>query len=349
MDSALKAAVHPAHYPMSEHSIEISVVIPVYGRLELLVKTLDSILAQTYPAREIVAIDDGSPIEIAGPLAERYGGRVRCVRQANAGLNAARNRGVAEARFPWVAICDSDDLWHPEKLERQVALLRRAPDVRFCTTDFRMFSDARDLQNHFSFAPAGFWDVPRRDFGDAGFVVDCKLYDRYLDFQPVHPSAMLIHRDMLELVGPFNESLSRWAAEDFEFHLRCSAYPPFAFVPIPLVRYRRHANSLSADRWSSHSNGVDILEYALRHHPEAQRDPKRVQSVIRRTLIESAEMAFYLERLDQFRSFIPRIEEPPIKLRALSAAAALPRPVHRVLRQGLRLLRGKPLRAWQTQ
>lgn len=334
---------------MSERNFDISIVIPAYGRLELLAKTLDSLLAQTYPAREIVVVDDGSAEELRGPLESRYGDRVRCVRQVNTGLNGARNRGVAESRFPWLAICDSDDLWHPEKLERQVALLRHVPEARFCTTDFRMFSDSGEFQNHFSFAPAGFWDLPRRDFGDAGFVVDCKLYDRYLDFQPVHPSSMLIHRDMLELVGPFNESLSRWAAEDFEFHLRCSAYPPFAFVPIPLVRYRRHANSLSADRLSSHSNGADVLEYALRHHAEAQRNPERVQSVIRRTLIESAEMAFYLERLDQFRSFIPRIEEPPFKLRALSAAASLPPTVHRVLRQGLRLLRGKPLRAWQPQ
>jgi glycosyltransferase involved in cell wall biosynthesis len=334
---------------MPEGTVEISVVIPGYGRVELLTKTLDSILAQTYPVREIVAVDDGSPIDMASALAEQYGDRVRWVRQDNAGLNSARNRGVAESRFPWVAICDSDDLWHPEKLERQVTLLSHAPDARFCATDFRMFSDAGDLQNHYSFAPDGFWDVPRRDFGDAGFVVDCKLYDRYLDFQPVHPSTLLIHRDMLERVGPFDESLSRWAAEDFEFHLRCSAYPPFAFVPIPLVRYRRHANSLSADRLSSHSNGADILEYALRHHAEAQRNPERVQSVIRRTLIESAEMAYYLERLDQFRSFIARVPDPPMKLRALSATAALPMPLHRLLRQTLRLVRGKPLRTAPTQ
>lgn len=324
--------------------IPISVIVPAYNRKQLLQATLDSILAQTYPAREIVVIDDGSTDGTYDMLQERYGQSVRAIRQKNGGLNAARNRAVAEARYPWLAICDSDDLWHPEKLERQARLLSLAPDARHCCTDFVSFYEDGDRPNHFSYAPPGYWDVPRRDFGEAGFVIDVKLYYKMLDFQPVLPSAVVIHKELLEQIGGFKEEFARWHAEDFEFHLRCGAHPPFAVVPMPLVRYRRHLISRSGNDLLHHACGADLLEYALQHHDEAQLDPGRIRRAARQILIESATMAFHFEQLELFHQYMQRIENPPARLRAYQILAAIPQGVHHSLRQTYRRLRGTPLR-----
>src|SRR4051812_13046945 len=98
----------------------ISVVIPCYNGALYLRETLESALAQNYAPLEILVVDDGSEDDSAA-IAESCGAPVRVIRQPNQGESVARNRGIDEARGDWVAFLDADDLWEPEKLERQVA------------------------------------------------------------------------------------------------------------------------------------------------------------------------------------------------------------------------------------
>ena len=106
----------------------IAAVIPAYDRERTIARAIESILAQTWPAAEIIVVDDGSRDDTRR-VVERFGERVRCVTQANAGASAARNRGVREAKQPWVAFLDSDDHWRPQHLER-IARAIRATDGR---------------------------------------------------------------------------------------------------------------------------------------------------------------------------------------------------------------------------
>src|ERR1043165_8653356 len=101
----------------------ISVVIPTYNSAPFLPETLDSVFAQTYPAHEVIVVDDGSTDNTEEVL-RAYAGRITYVKQANAGVSSARNAAIERATGNWFALLDSDDIWKPQKLERQVNFLR---------------------------------------------------------------------------------------------------------------------------------------------------------------------------------------------------------------------------------
>jgi glycosyltransferase involved in cell wall biosynthesis len=108
---------------MSLSPSPVSVIIPTFNRGPLTARAVESVLAQTYPWPEILVIDDGSTEDTGNLLIERFGDRIRYIRQSNQGPGAARNRGICEARHELVAFLDSDDVWLPRKLEAQVPLM----------------------------------------------------------------------------------------------------------------------------------------------------------------------------------------------------------------------------------
>ena len=116
----------------------ISCIVPVFNGERYLGEALDSILAQTYRPREIIVVDDGSTDGTAEVAAE-YGKRVTYVWQANAGEAAARNLGLNTARGEFAAFLDADDLWHPEKLARQIARFWERPEIDLSFTRFQNF------------------------------------------------------------------------------------------------------------------------------------------------------------------------------------------------------------------
>ena len=113
---------------------EVSVVVPTFNAPALLRATLDTVFAQTFADFEVVVIDDGSTDDTPQQLASIADSRMRVVRQANAGIGNARNRGIDEAVGTYVALLDHDDLWHPEKLADQVAWMRANPGATGCCT-----------------------------------------------------------------------------------------------------------------------------------------------------------------------------------------------------------------------
>lgn len=112
----------------------VTVVTAAYNASPYLGETIESARAQTFPDFEHVIVDDGSTDDTAS-VAERYIGDVTLVRQPNAGAGAARNRGIEGTDSEFVAILDADDVWAPDKLERQVAALDRNPDAGLCYTN----------------------------------------------------------------------------------------------------------------------------------------------------------------------------------------------------------------------
>lgn len=119
-------------------SLDISVVIPCYNAAAFLSETVRSVLAQTMLPREVILVDDGSTDDSVS-IAEAFGGLVRVIRQRNQGESIARNRGIESALGEWVAFLDADDLWQPEKLEKQFSLL--APGVIGSYTPYRQFGN----------------------------------------------------------------------------------------------------------------------------------------------------------------------------------------------------------------
>ncbi len=109
-------------------SPRISVIIPAYRAAATIARAVESVLAQTVRAAEILVVDDGSPDDLAAALAP-YGKRVTLVRQPNGGAASARNLGIERARGDFIAFLDADDYWEPEKLEWQLAVFERHPEL----------------------------------------------------------------------------------------------------------------------------------------------------------------------------------------------------------------------------
>lgn len=114
----------------------ISVIIPLYNKKDSIATALDSVLAQTYQDFEIVVVDDGSTDDGAAVVEQYADPRIRLIRQANAGVSAARNRGIAEANGEYVAFLDADDEWMPEFLAEIVALQKEFPDCKAQATTY---------------------------------------------------------------------------------------------------------------------------------------------------------------------------------------------------------------------
>jgi glycosyltransferase involved in cell wall biosynthesis len=107
-------------------SRRVSVVVPTFNRAELIQETIESVLRQTTPAHEIIVVDDGSTDSTCA-VVRAYGDRVVLLSDDHRSAAAARNRGLARATGDWIAFLDSDDIWTPTKLEKQLEYLDRHP------------------------------------------------------------------------------------------------------------------------------------------------------------------------------------------------------------------------------
>ena len=213
--------------------MKISAVIPTYNRRVEVSHAIESVLSQTVPVYEIVVVDDGSTDGTAEFISDRYGPRVRVLRQKNAGVAASRNLGIREAQGDWVAFLDSDDFWFPSKIERQVEALashESNPGICFTNNDFGGDPDLRLSvfdSTHFTGAQrTGLLEEP------AQYMV-AKL-------EPFYTSSFLIRRDLLEEVGGFDERM--FIREDTDLFFRLSFRTRFCYVEEVLVRVDRTPN-----------------------------------------------------------------------------------------------------------
>jgi glycosyltransferase involved in cell wall biosynthesis len=115
--------------------MSVSVIIPAYRAAATIGRALESLLAQKCPPDEIIVVDDGSPDDLAAAVAP-YQSRITLLRKANGGASSARNRGIDHCRGDWIAFIDADDYWEPAKLERQLEVGRRHPEVGLIASRF---------------------------------------------------------------------------------------------------------------------------------------------------------------------------------------------------------------------
>jgi teichuronic acid biosynthesis glycosyltransferase TuaG len=207
----------------------VSVVVPVYNQERYVGACVESALDQTYRDREVVVVDDGSTDRTPERLAA-FGDRIRAIHQPNAGFAAALNSGIRQSSGEYVAWLSSDDLFHPTKLERQVAYLDARPDVDLVYTDFyEIDPDGRVIREVRS--P---WYADRRE-----------LARRMLWNNFVNGSSVLMRRTALEAVGGF-PTAPRFQADGIMW-FRMLARGRFGHVPELLTSYRIHPGQGSAD------------------------------------------------------------------------------------------------------
>jgi glycosyltransferase involved in cell wall biosynthesis len=204
----------------------VSVVIPAYNRGWCLGEAVDSVLSQDFREFELIVVDDGSTDDTPH-LLKGYGGAIRVLRRENRGVSAARNRGIAAARGGLIAFLDSDDLWLPGKLRRQVDFFTSHPEALICQTEERWVKNGRRVN-------------PGKRHRKRGGVI----FEPSLDLCLVSPSAVMVRRGLFERVGLFDESLP--ACEDYDLWLRVSCRFPVHLIETALIVKRGgHADQLS--------------------------------------------------------------------------------------------------------
>jgi cellulose synthase/poly-beta-1,6-N-acetylglucosamine synthase-like glycosyltransferase len=243
---------------------KVSVVIPVYNVEAYISHTLDSVLAQTYSHLEILIVDDESP-DRSVEICQRYSDpRIQIIRQKNRGLAGARNTGIRHATGEYIALLDSDDLWLPDKIEKQVAHLESSPQigVSFCRSAFI------DEQG----TPLGTYQMPRLKDITAPYLM-CR--------NPIgNGSAPMIRRAVFEAIAYesnrygsvekfyFDDNFRQ--SEDIECWIRIVIQTGWKIEGISdaLTLYRVNAGGLSANILSQLASWEQVIAKTRTYAPE---------------------------------------------------------------------------------
>ena len=235
---------------------EVSVIIPTYNREKFISECVQSVLAQTLPAREIIIVDDGSTDATYNILRDLGFNSLstkktvlRYFFQQNRGVSSARNLGIKEARSEYIALLDSDDLWLKSKLDRQVSAFQNdTQSSRLCHTDEIWIRNGVRVNQHKKHKKHG-----------------GNVFQSCLKLCCISPSSAMMHRSVFEDFGFFDEDLP--ACEDYDFWLRYSAKEDVNFIDEPLIiKKGGHSDQLSGAHWGMDRFRIYSIEKILEEH-----------------------------------------------------------------------------------
>jgi glycosyltransferase involved in cell wall biosynthesis len=260
----------------------VSVVIPTYNMAGWVTDAVQSALAQTFRDVEVIVVDDGSTDNTEEALAP-WRDRIRYIRQDNGGQSVATNTGVLAARAPYVALLDADDLWLPEKLERQLPPLMADAEIGLSCTDFSIQSPTGAIVPSFFQSGKGYTD------GHA--------FDDMLDHCWVACPTAIIPRRIFDSVGFFYPGLN--VGQDFHLWLRIAHKWKVTALPEVLCKVRQRPDGYRPFE-RSYRSAIRTRESLLGAIPELSAPRQRV---VRHQI---AELAY---RLGQRRIFEGRVRE----------------------------------------
>ena len=213
--------------------MDISVVIPTWNRAELITRAIESVLQQTYSVQELIVVDDGSTDDTAHIVRTLIEGNITNVsivyqHIVHSGMpGKTRNYGIQNARHKWIALLDSDDVWLPTKIEKQVACID-AYNTLWCHTRERWIRNGKEISQK------------SQHHNRSGMV-----FEDALKKCMIGPSTVLLHSSLFDVYGLFREDLE--IAEDYEMWLRICHKEPIGYVDEALIiKYAGHQGQLSA-------------------------------------------------------------------------------------------------------
>ena len=206
----------------------ISIIIPVYNRIKLLPRSIDSILNQTYKNFELIIIDDCSNDDIKKIIKNYKDNRIKYIRnKKNMGVSYSRNIGIKKSMYDLIAFLDSDDKWLPDKLNQQLQYFEKNPDINIVHTEeiwIRNGVRVNQKKHH------------KKNGGD--------IFIPSLELCLMSPSSIMIKKHIFNKYGYFDESMP--VCEDYDMWLRVSAFEKVGFISIPLlIKYGGHSDQLS--------------------------------------------------------------------------------------------------------
>lgn len=231
---------------------KISVITPVYNGALFLEKAINSVLEQSYPAYEIIVIDDGST-DGSPVILDRYEDKIIRKRIPNSGISKARNTGISLVTGDYVAFIDQDDIWFKNKLQRHAEAITKYPGVGFFCSDFitrkgpnaRLFKHFSSLVNPY---PVNFDQPLETD------PFELLLREHFVG----GPSAVVIQKDLMDRVGFFNTKYVY--TQDYDYFMRCALVTDFVILSEPLLYKRTHKDNFSSDAVRMYTEHRQLLK-----------------------------------------------------------------------------------------
>lgn len=223
---------------MSVTAPRFSVIIPAYNSAATIATAIDSVLAQTWPAHELIVVDDGSTDATAERI-RAYGERVRYVHQPNAGVSAARNHGIRVATGDWLAFLDADDLYLPDRLKWHADWIRREPGLDFLVGNFEHRDPAgKPLGNGMQGTAVGRQLLAEAD-GRREVVMEGEAILRFIEHQFSDVRCLSVPRLLIEAVGGFPEGIA--VGEDVYCIVKlCARARAIGVITSPMAVYTVH-------------------------------------------------------------------------------------------------------------
>lgn len=206
----------------------VSVIIPTYNRNWCIKRAIDSVLGQDYPYIEVIIVDDGSSDETLDTIYQYLENeKVYLLHTPHRGVSAARNKGIAKARGQWICFLDSDDEWLSHKISSQMDFAHNNPLYKIIHGEEIWVRNGKRVNPKLRHRKGG-----------------GNQFERSLELCVISPSTVMIHRDLFEKVGMFDEEMI--VCEDYDLWLRITLHYPVGFINDPLiVKYGGHEDQLS--------------------------------------------------------------------------------------------------------
>ena len=225
--------------------VYISIVIPLYNKQNSIAATLQSVLAQTYTNYEIIVVDDGSTDDsanVAEATLREFSGRLlgyglefRVIKKENGGVCSARNRGIQEAKYDYIALLDGDDQWDEHYLEEQVKLIQDFPEAKMWGINFAEMSNGELIRKLPTGLPEGY-----RGYVENYFQMPGRISDLYCS------SSVVISKEVFERVGYFDERIKY--SEDIDMWYRIIANYSVVFYDRYMAWYLYDAENRTMNR-----------------------------------------------------------------------------------------------------
>jgi teichuronic acid biosynthesis glycosyltransferase TuaG len=216
--------------------MKVSVIVTTRNRAHLVGATIDSILKQTFQDFELIVVDDCSEDDTEKAVRAFNDSRIRYFKNDSGRLVAVnRNYGMSRARGEFIAFCDDDDLWLPEKLEIQLAEFEKDGNLGMVCSNGVVFNDEGDLGIMFVKS----WD-------------NYLTYDSILKKRPVRTPSVVLKKIIIDNIGGMNTNPVFYVSEDYEFWLRIARKKyKILYLDLPLWKYRKHTAQLHMEGFTS--------------------------------------------------------------------------------------------------
>ena len=233
----------------NEKMPKVSVIIPAYNAMSYLPQTLESVLNQTYQDFEVIIVDDGSTDNVEDWIKKVTDSKVKYISQQNQGPAVARNTGITNSKGTYIAFLDADDLWHPQKLEKQVDILDKSPKVGLVYSWVGSVDEQGTVNSKI-----------RKNYAEGN------VWQKIIEHNIIEcGSNPMIRRACFEQVGKFDPQIAY--AQDWQMWLKIASFYDFKVVKESLVYYRAHSGNRSKKWYLMEQNYQALIEKVFASMP----------------------------------------------------------------------------------